>query len=246
MDEIQAEQQHLEGGQHTPGPEANVTNQNKPNQMTKDTQITGGSSSSYYPRGKKLHHPHQQQLQRQVRNFWETQCKEIESTTDFKNALPLKRIKKIMKDDCEKMIAHEAPLLLSKACEMFIMDLTARASVNVGMRTILQKRDIVSAASMNDMFDFLIDILPRDETVKHEVCVGIPPMRGNAADVVQNIPPHPFYYMPSPPPHYFCATIPHPIFGQQPPHLSGLKAIYPAPKHLIVKNTSDSDDQNKK
>ena len=44
------------------------------------------------------------------------------------SALPLARIKKVMKNDDEvKMISAEAPILFSRACEIFIADLTCRA-----------------------------------------------------------------------------------------------------------------------
>jgi hypothetical protein len=50
----------------------------------------------------------------------------------FKNhALPLARIKKIMKlDDEVKMIAGETPILFSKACELFIVELAYRSWVH--------------------------------------------------------------------------------------------------------------------
>ena len=42
--------------------------------------------------------------------------------------LPVARIKKIMKTDEDvRMISIEAPVLFSKACEMFIMELTHKA-----------------------------------------------------------------------------------------------------------------------
>ncbi|KAL0329770.1 UNVERIFIED_CONTAM: Nuclear transcription factor Y subunit C-2 [Sesamum radiatum] len=45
------------------------------------------------------------------------------------HALPLARIKKIMKNSSEdvKMISGEAPIVFSKACELFIEELTKRA-----------------------------------------------------------------------------------------------------------------------
>lgn len=46
-------------------------------------------------------------------------------------ALPLARIKKIMKlDDDVKMISAEAPMLFAKAAEIFIHELTLRAWVH--------------------------------------------------------------------------------------------------------------------
>jgi nuclear transcription factor Y, gamma len=42
--------------------------------------------------------------------------------------LPVARIKKIMKSDQDvRMISIEAPILFSKACELFIMELTHKA-----------------------------------------------------------------------------------------------------------------------
>jgi nuclear transcription factor Y gamma len=46
-------------------------------------------------------------------------------------ALPLARIKKIMKlDEDVKMISSEAPVLFAKAAEIFILELTLRAWVH--------------------------------------------------------------------------------------------------------------------
>ncbi|PAA58693.1 hypothetical protein BOX15_Mlig020093g2, partial [Macrostomum lignano] len=89
----------------------------------------------------------------------------------FKNAeLPLARIKKIMKlDDDVKgmMIAAEAPLLFSKAAEIFIRELTIRAWAHTerARRRTLQRNDIAMSVGDpdTDQFDFLIDIVPREE-----------------------------------------------------------------------------------
>lgn len=89
------------------------------------------------------------------------------TNVDSKNQiLPLARIKKIMKlDENAKMIAAEAPLLFAKACEYFIQELTLRAWVHTeeNKRRTLQRSDIATAISIYDQFDFLIDIVPRDE-----------------------------------------------------------------------------------
>ena len=86
---------------------------------------------------------------------------------DFKQQeLPLARIKKIMKlDDDVKMISAEAPVLFSKAAELFITELTLRAWIHTedNKRRTLQRNDIAMAISKYDQFDFLIDIVPRDE-----------------------------------------------------------------------------------
>ena len=92
---------------------------------------------------------------------------EIQQTTDFKNhLLPLARIKKIMKSDEDvRMISSEAPVLFAKACEMFILELTMRAWVHSqeGKRRTLHRNDIAAAIPKTDIFDFLVDIVPREE-----------------------------------------------------------------------------------
>lgn len=63
------------------------------------------------------------------------------------------------------MISSEAPVVLSKACEIFIEELTLRAWLHVeeNKRRTLQRNDVATAVSKCDQFDFLIDIVPRDE-----------------------------------------------------------------------------------
>lgn len=118
-------------------------------------------------------HLHQQQLQ----HFWTSQMYEIDQVNDFKNhQLPLARIKKIMKaDEDVRMISAEAPVVFAKACELFILELTLRSWINTeeNKRRTLQKNDIASAITRTDIFDFLVDIVPRDE-IKEEG-VGMPP-----------------------------------------------------------------------
>lgn len=92
-----------------------------------------------------------------------------EEQDEFKTfGLPLARIKKVMKSDPEvKMISAEVPVLLSKACEIFIAELTCRAWLvaESHKRRTLQKSDVASAIGFSDMFDFLIDIVPREEAI---------------------------------------------------------------------------------
>nr|UYC36128.1 OF21762 [Phoebe bournei] len=101
---------------------------------------------------------------------------EIDQTTDFKNhSLPLARIKKIMKaDEDVRMISAEAPVVFAKACEMFILELTLRSWIHTeeNKRRTLQKNDIAAAITRTDIFDFLVDIVPRDEL--KEEGLGIP------------------------------------------------------------------------
>ncbi len=64
------------------------------------------------------------------------------------------------------MISAEAPVLFSKACEMFIMELTYRAwfYTEENKRRTLQKSDISQSIAKTEIFDFLIDIVPTEGT----------------------------------------------------------------------------------
>ncbi|XP_074642829.1 nuclear transcription factor Y subunit gamma-like isoform X2 [Tubulanus polymorphus] len=92
---------------------------------------------------------------------------ENSEVNDFKTQeLPLARIKKIMKlDEDVKMISAEAPVLFAKAAEIFISELSLRAWVHTedNKRRTLQRNDIAMAITKFDQFDFLIDIVPRDD-----------------------------------------------------------------------------------
>ncbi|XP_030838916.1 nuclear transcription factor Y subunit gamma isoform X1 [Strongylocentrotus purpuratus] len=102
--------------------------------------------------------------------YWDRQMDTISNLkhSDFKKAqeLPLARIKKIMKlDEDVKMISAEAPVLFAKAAEIFITELSLRAWLHTeeNKRRTLQRNDIAMAITKYDQFDFLIDIVPRDE-----------------------------------------------------------------------------------
>lgn len=75
-----------------------------------------------------------------------------------------------MKADPEvKMISAEAPILFAKGCDIFITELTMRAWIHAedNKRRTLQRSDIAAALAKSDMFDFLIDIVPREEASSH-------------------------------------------------------------------------------
>lgn len=82
------------------------------------------------------------------------------------HSLPLARIKKIMKKSGEdvKMISGEAPIVFSKACELFIEELMARSwTVTLrGKRRTLHKEDVAAAIVATDIFDFLVDMVSSD------------------------------------------------------------------------------------
>ncbi len=63
------------------------------------------------------------------------------------------------------MISAEAPALFAKACEMFITELTYRAWFHTeeNKRRTLQRSDISMAVSKTDIFDFLLDVVPKED-----------------------------------------------------------------------------------
>ncbi|KAL7563168.1 hypothetical protein ACA910_014446 [Epithemia clementina (nom. ined.)] len=124
--------------------------------------------------------------------LWAQMTKEIETinpqTENWKiQNLPLARVKKIMKaeefviQELEKdrlraekksdeeagkhklMIAADAPILLSRACELLVRELTCRAwrHTERNKRRTLQRQDIHAAVGESEVYDFLIDIVPR-------------------------------------------------------------------------------------
>jgi len=121
-------------------------------------QSPGGSSQ-----------PANSDAQQFLQSFWQRVTDDINLlvTNDFKQQeLPLARIKKIMKlDEDVKMISAEAPVLFAKAAEMFVTELSLRAWIHTedNKRRTLQRNDIAMAITKFDQFDFLIDIVPRDE-----------------------------------------------------------------------------------
>eukprot|EP00511_Aplanochytrium_stocchinoi_P002757 CAMPEP_0204836562 /NCGR_PEP_ID=MMETSP1346-20131115/25484_1 /ASSEMBLY_ACC=CAM_ASM_000771 /TAXON_ID=215587 /ORGANISM="Aplanochytrium stocchinoi, Strain GSBS06" /LENGTH=157 /DNA_ID=CAMNT_0051971377 /DNA_START=271 /DNA_END=744 /DNA_ORIENTATION=+ len=101
--------------------------------------------------------------------LWKNQMVEMQqldagSKQDFKhhNDLPLARIKRIMKSDEDvRMISAEAPILFAKACELFILELTARAWCysEHNKRNGLERDDIHSVLKNTDIFDFLAEVV---------------------------------------------------------------------------------------
>ncbi|KAF9919427.1 hypothetical protein FBU30_011030 [Linnemannia zychae] len=116
------------------------------------------------------HQPMQQAHMHLLHSFWMRQMHDIQNVPqDFKvHHLPLARIKKVMKTDDDvkaKMISADAPMIFDKGCDIFITELTLRAWIHAeeNKRRTLQRSDIAAAIAKTDMFDFLIDIVPREE-----------------------------------------------------------------------------------
>lgn len=64
------------------------------------------------------------------------------------------------------MISAEAPIIFAKACEIFILELTLRSWLHTedSKRRTLQRSDVSAAVQKTDTFDFLIDIVPREDS----------------------------------------------------------------------------------
>ncbi|KAK9470123.1 histone-fold-containing protein [Dipodascopsis tothii] len=119
-------------------------------------------------------------------SYWQETINSIERDEhEFKiHQLPLARIKKVMKaDEDVKMISAEAPILFAKGCDIFITELTMRAWIHAeeNKRRTLQRSDIASALQKSDMFDFLIDIVPREEATGSGVANGAAKRRASSA-----------------------------------------------------------------
>uniref|UniRef100_A0A7N0UFL1 Core Histone H2A/H2B/H3 domain-containing protein n=1 Tax=Kalanchoe fedtschenkoi TaxID=63787 RepID=A0A7N0UFL1_KALFE len=217
----------------------------QPNQMT--VAAPGAASGGQH----QLAHQHinplqQQQLQQQLQSFWANQHQEIERVTDFKNhSLPLARIKKIMKaDEDVRMISAEAPVIFARACEMFIFELTLRSwnHTEENKRRTLQKNDIAAAIGRTDIFDFLVDIVPRED-LKDEMLGSVPrgsiPV-GAPADML------PYPYMPMQ--HMPQVGTPGMIMGKpmmdpsmyaQQPHPYMAPQMWPQPQQPQEQSSSD-------
>lgn len=97
-----------------------------------------------------------------------------------------------MKADPEvKMISAEAPILFAKGCDIFITELTMRAWIHAedNKRRTLQRSDIAAALSKSDMFDFLIDIVPREDSGGHSS--KRPTTSGGQPSAAQQVPQQP-------------------------------------------------------
>lgn len=88
-------------------------------------------------------------------------------------------------DEDVKMISAEAPLLFSKAAEIFIHELTLRAWVHTenNKRRTLQRNDIAMAITKYDQFDFLIDIVPREPELPKKPKESPPPQKPNGEPI---------------------------------------------------------------
>ncbi|KDP25464.1 hypothetical protein JCGZ_20620 [Jatropha curcas] len=108
------------------------------------------------------------------------------------HSLPLARIKKIMKKsgDDVKMISGEAPIVFSKACELFIKELTQRSWMVTmqGKRRTLHKEDVASAVIATDIFDFLVNLVDNNHSTNNNSSMDKPQEIESINDVVMHLP----------------------------------------------------------
>ncbi|KAK2197761.1 bifunctional Transcription factor CBF-NF-Y-archaeal histone domain/Histone-fold/Transcriptional activator HAP5 subunit [Babesia duncani] len=82
--------------------------------------------------------------------------------------LPVARVRKMMKEgEHTGMIAADAPVVLAKACEMLVRELTLQSwdCTLTTRRCTLQKQDVASAIYKNKLYYFLFDIFSPEELV---------------------------------------------------------------------------------
>ncbi|XP_058130534.1 nuclear transcription factor Y subunit gamma-like [Anopheles coustani] len=132
-----------------------------PKDVTNDTANRSGKKKLY-------------ESELNIQSFWPgvmSRMQEITHIDTSNQSLPLARIKKIMKLDEEvKMIGAEAPLIFAQAIEMFVQELTMRAFLvtESNKRRTLLRSDVAMAIATCEEYDFLIDIVPREEKRKSE------------------------------------------------------------------------------
>ena len=96
--------------------------------------------------------------------FWNKIMQDTEKVSFKEKAFPPARVRRLMREVSDrKHIKAETVEVMSRACELFILDLTTRASTIVmnDKRKVLRKDDIVDAIVSDETFDFLIDLLPQ-------------------------------------------------------------------------------------
>jgi nuclear transcription factor Y gamma len=136
----------------------------------------------------------------QLQKIWVDSLSGIEQATDFKNhTLPLARNKKIIKaNEDVGMVSADAPVFFAKACEMFVLELTLRSWMHreENKRQTLQKNDIAAAIARTDIYDFLVDTIPRDEMKEEGVGLARAgqPACADAQQAQQHVPGAPMVY----------------------------------------------------
>lgn len=108
-----------------------------------------------------------------VNSFWKRKFEEAKSGKLLErkggaHPMPLARVKKSMlfisEDIASMSVSTDAPLICSKACELFVQELTFRAwlSAQESKRRTLQRNDISTTLMRADQYDFLLDFIPKE------------------------------------------------------------------------------------
>lgn len=93
--------------------------------------------------------------------------KEKESKDNNSTQLPLARIRTIMKSAPDSdLIAQEALVLVCKAAEMFVQDITKRANKQSKKASLLEYKDLAEVVAEDEKLEFLGSIIPKKITVK--------------------------------------------------------------------------------
>ncbi|KAF7820825.1 nuclear transcription factor y subunit c-1 [Senna tora] len=85
------------------------------------------------------------------------------------------------------MISAEAPILLSKACEMFIQEMSLRAWMQIeeNKRRVIQRHDVVESIHENKLYDFLTNVIPLQYQGGHPSLV--PPPQPYFSDLIRGL-----------------------------------------------------------
>ncbi|EGD76414.1 hypothetical protein PTSG_07533 [Salpingoeca rosetta] len=96
-------------------------------------------------------------------NFWKKQLATSKKPQDFRvQQVPVNRVKRIMRlDEQVKQLSLDAPIIMAKAAEFFIAQLTTAAwkETTQENKRVIQPRHIRNAAKQEEQYDFLVDIL---------------------------------------------------------------------------------------
>ncbi|KAK2361663.1 nuclear factor Y, subunit C9 [Trifolium repens] len=114
-----------------------------------------------FPSTPHLNEAMQNKEEKKFQSFWEKQMITLELDKEFKSQLALTRIRKTMKDDAD-MVSAESQLLMAKACELLIQELTFRAWLNTEERNRITVKpiDVAKAIMETDPFDdFFMDVV---------------------------------------------------------------------------------------
>ncbi|KAF7820900.1 putative CCAAT-binding transcription factor subunit aab-1 [Senna tora] len=108
-------------------------------------------------------------------DFGSTENFNQQPLTDFSNIInqpPFEQVPEFMsippyilaqyRQEEQKMISAETPISLSKACEMFIQEMSLRAWMQTeeNKRRVIQRHDVVESIHENKLYDFLTDVIP--------------------------------------------------------------------------------------